>query len=465
MKKTFLKTKIHSVPKAFAFVYALMLICCIVVGCTDKSQENTSPGANKNADVYFFNFKPEIADVYDDIAREYKEKTGVNVKVVTASSGTYEETLRSEIAKSNAPTIFQINGPTGYENWKDYCKDLSDSKLYDMLSDKSVALTSGDGVYGIPYVIEGYGIIYNDAIMQKYFKTEGAVVTSADEIHDFDTLREVVEDMTAKKEELQIDGVFASTSMAAGNQWRWQSHLANIPFYYELRENQKYDNTVLAGLNTKEIQFKYHENFKDVFDLYINNSVSAPGLLSSVTVDQSMAEFALGKCAMVQNGNWGAEQILEVSGNTVDDDDIKFLPIYTGVEGEENQGLCIGTENYLCINANATEAQQQASIDFLVWLFSSEDGKEYVTDELGFLTPFNTFEPDELPDDPLAKEVLRWMNKEGIESIPWTFASFPSDEFKNRFGDALLEYTQGQKSWEDVVSAVKQTWSEEYTGN
>ena len=91
--------------------------------------------------------------------------------MVTASSGTYESTLKSEVAKKNPPTLFQINGPIGYHNWKDYCLDLADTEVYNNLTDKDMAIrgVDGKGVYGIPYVVEGYGIIYNDAIMEKYF--------------------------------------------------------------------------------------------------------------------------------------------------------------------------------------------------------------------------------------------------------------------------------------------------------
>ena len=174
-----------------------------------------------------------------------------------------------------------------------------------------------------------------------------------------------------------------------------------------------------------------------------------------------MAEFALGQCAMVQNGNWGASQILGVEGNVVANDDIKFLPLYTGVEGEEAQGLCIGTENYLCVNSQVSEEKQQASIDFLVWLFSSETGKAYVKNDLMFLSPFNTFEDDEMPEDPLSREVLRWMEMDGVTSVPWTFASFPSEQFKNYVGDALLEYLQGSMDWDGVVQVVIDSWASE----
>lgn len=424
----------------------------MATGCQSESKK----------EIYFLNFKPEIAEVYDKIAKDYEAETGVKVKVVTAASGTYEQTLKSEVAKSEAPTIFQINGPVGYQNWADYCADLKDTKLYSYLSDKSLAVTEGEGVYGIPYVVEGYGVIYNNAIMEKYFALADKAVniSSVDEIKNYDTLKAVVEDMTAHKQDLGIEGVFASTSLNAGEQWRWQTHLANVPFYYEFNENTSFDNSILAGIAATEINFDYSDNFKNIFDLYINNSCTEPGMLGSKSVDDSMAEFALGKAAMVQNGNWAWSQISGVAGNTVTENDIKYLPIYTGVEGEESQGLCIGTENYFAVNSKVSEEKQEMSIAFLEWLFSSETGKAYVTNDLGFIAPFTTFNDDEKPADPLAKEVLGWMEKD-VTSVPWTFAAFPSENFKNDFGDALLEYAQGQKGWDDVVNTVQESWKTE----
>lgn len=460
--------------KMFALVLMLTMVAGLVAACGGGSTDNSNTSNNdqqnqqatdnnKSADeIYFLNFKPEIATVYENIAKDYEAETGVKVKVVTAAAGGYETKLKSEIAKADAPTIFQINGPVGYQAWKDYTLDLKDTKLYSYLSDQSLAVTEGDGVYGIPYVVEGYGIIYNDEIMQKYFalSDKAVSISSADEINNFDTLKAVVEDMQAKSDQLGIKGVFSSTSLAAGEQWRWQTHLANLPLYYEFKDNTEYDNTVIAGLNTNEISFKYGTNFQNIFDLYINNSVTKPGLLGSKSVADSMAEFALGQSAMVQNGNWAWSQINEVGGNTVKAENIKFLPIYTGVSGEEKQGLAIGTENYFAVNSKVSPEKQQASIEFLEWLFTSEKGKAYVTNDLGFIAPFNTFNENEKPADPLAKEVMTWMEKD-VTSVPWTFAAFPSEDFKNYFGDALLEYAQGKKTWDDVTKVVVDSWKSE----
>ena len=417
-----------------------------------SSGGSTTDGSSAEGKVYYLNFKPEVDEVWQEIAEVYTEETGVEVKVVTAASGSYEETLTSEIAKTDAPTLFQINGPVGYQNWKDYCLDLSDTDLYEALSDKSLAVTDGDGVYGIPYTIEGYGIIYNDSIMQAYFAMDGAVVTSVDEIDNFDTLKAVVEDMQAKKDDLGIEGVFASTSLLPGDDWRWQTHLLSLPVYYEF-EDEGVDDAA-------EITFSHEGEFKNIFDLYINNSCTEPTLLGGKAVDDSMAEFALGKVAMVQNGNWAWSQIRDTEGNVVAEEDVMFMPIYTGADGEENQGLCIGTENFWAINSEASEADIQATKDFVSWLINSETGKDYMVNKLGNTAPFTTFTDDEKPQDPLAKSMLASMES-GKTAVPWTFTCFPSQAFKDDVGAALLEYSAGSMSWDDVKEVVITRWAEE----
>ena len=437
--------------KFVAIALSAVMSTVALTGCTSSSDDQASD--NSQGSVYYLNFKPESEAQWKKIAEDYEKETGVKVKVVTAASGTYEQTLKSEVAKKDAPTLFQINGPVGYESWKEYCLDLKDTNLYSHLLNQDMAVKDGDGVYGIPYVEEGYGIIYNQAIMDKYFALDGAKAKSVDEINNFSKLKAVVEDMQSKKDQLGIDGVFASTSLTPGEDWRWQTHLANLPVYYEYKDKDVKD--------LDEIEFTYSDNFKNIFDLYINNSTCEPALLGSKTVSDSMAEFALGKAAMVQNGNWGWSQIAEVDGNTVKEDDVKFMPIYTGVEGEEKQGLCIGTENYFSINSKASEADQKASIEFVEWLFTSETGKNHVTNELGFIAPFDTFDDSEVPQDPLAKEVLKYLSNDDLYNVDWNFTTFPSQTFKDNFGAALLEYCNGNMKWEDVKKLVIEEWASE----
>ena len=443
--------------KILSVFLAGIIICMSFTGC-GKNNANT-PTTQTSDTIRFLNFKPEVASVYEKIAKAYKDETGKTLIVETAASGSYEQTLAAKMGTKEAPVLFQINGPKGYLNWKDYCADLKNTELYKHLTDKSLAVTVNGNVYGIPYVVEGYGIIYNKEITDKYFtlKNKAVDINSMDDVNSFATLKALAEDMQKHKDELRIKGVFAATSLKTGEDWRWQTHLANIPVFYEFQKN----NIDLAGEDTKKINFDYSENFKNIFDLYINNSTVEKKVLGSKIVDESMAEFALGECAMVQNGNWAWSQIKGISGNKVKAENIKFLPIYMGIDGEEKQGLCVGTENFFAINAKASEAERKNAEEFIYWLFSSKTGKDFVINELDMISPFDTFTEEESPNDPLAKEVVRWMDKNDTVTIPWYFTIFPSQNFKNDFGAVLLQYAQGSKSWDDVKKLFVEEWESE----
>lgn len=403
--------------------------------------------------IYYLNFKPEVANVWRTLAQDYEKETGIKVNVLTVANGNYEQRLKEEIAKREAPTLFHINGPIGYSKWKNYCLDLKDTNLYQWLLDKELAIKTEDGVYGIPYVVEGYGIIYNDAIMKKYFSLSKKAVSISDikEINSFDKLKELVEDMTIHKEELGIKGVFASTSFSSGEDWRWQTHLANLPIYFEFTDKNISDSDIL--------DFTYANNFKNIFDLYTHYSCTKPKELAKKTVMDSMKEFALEEVAMVQNGNWAWTQISEVAGCKVLEENVHYLPIYMDMPEEENQGLCIGTANYLCVNSMSKEEEQKAAINFMEWVYSSDIGKDYVTNKLNFISPFNTFSEEERPKNPLAQEVINDMSNKNTYSIEWIFPAFPSQKFKDNFGNTLLQYAKEECTWEEVVEFVKTEWA------
>ena len=426
---------------------AVLAVAATLAACSNGSSSGSENG------VYLLNFKPEAEEALKTIASAYKDKTGVEVKVVTAASGTYQQTLQTEVAKSNPPTIFNINGPVGLVTWKDYALDLSGTEFVKALTDTSMALTDENGVvYGSPLGVEGYGLIYNAAILNKYFAMEGAKATSVDEIKGFAKLKEVVEDMQARKADLGIEGAFACTSLASGEDWRWQTHLANYPVFYEFRDKGVTD--------AKEIALTYSDNYKQIFDLYLNNSTVAPSAEAAKTVTDSMADFALGKCAFVQNGNWAWSQISEVEGNTVAEGDIHFMPIYIGVSGEEKSGIALGTENYLAVNSQVSETAQKASIDFLTWLLTGEGAKMLVDNSVVSVSPYPAFS-ELTPADPLGKETAQFLANKELYPINWVFQTFPSQEFKNQLGSHLAQYASGQEDWSAVKDYFVSAWKSE----
>lgn len=310
-----------------------------------------APTASGEGQVYYLNFKPEQNDAWQELAATYTEQTGVPVTVITAADGTYEQTLKSEIAKTEAPTLFQVNGPVGLANWKDYCMDLSGSELYSHLTSEDYALKNDAGeVSGIAYVIETYGIIYNKKILSDYCTLENAVISAPEDINNFETLKAVADDIQARLDEMndtfgyELKGAFTSAGMDGSSDWRFKTHLANLPIYYEYKDK---------GIDaTDAIEGTYLDNYKQVWDMYITDATCEPGLLSSKTGDEAEAEFGMEEAVFYQNGTWEYGNLTnDDNGYLVTAEDMGMMPIYIGVEGEENQGLCTGSENYWCVNS------------------------------------------------------------------------------------------------------------------
>ena len=411
---------------------------------------SSTSGDDAKGKVYYLNFKPEAADQWAALAKEYTKEKGVDVKVQTAASGTYEQTLKSEIAKTEAPTLFQVNGPVGYQNWKKYTADMSNTDVYKELTNQDVALKDGDKVVGVPYVMETYGLIYNKDILNKYFALDGAKATSMDEIDNFDTLKAVADDMQARKDELGIKGAFTSAGFDSSSDWRFKTHLANLPLYYEFKD----DNVTEQPATIKGT---YLPNYKKIFDLYITDSTTDPTQLSAKTGDDANSEFALGEAAFYRNGTW-AWTDLQKAGMKAES--VGMMPIYTGVKGEEKQGLATGSENYWCINDKASDADKKATEDFLSWVITSDTGKKAISQDMGFTTPFKTFD-DVKFDNPLTEAAVE-DQKSGTTQVSWNFTMMPSEEWKNKVGQALLEYAQGTGKWDAVKTAFVDGWASEY---
>ena len=405
-------------------------------------------GSGSGGSVYYLNFKPEQDAQWQELAEIYTEETGVPVKVVTAASGTYETMLTSEMAKDDAPTMFQVNGPVGLNSWKDYCYDLSGSALYGELTSDDYALKNGDEVAGIAYVIESYGIIVNQTLLQQAGYT-------VEDIQSFDDLKAVAEDITARKDELGFSA-FTSAGMDGSSDWRFKTHLANLPIYYEYKAD---------GIdNTDAIKGTYLDNYRQIWDLYINNATCEPALLSTKTGDDAVAEFVTGQAVFYQNGTWAYNDVAELG-----DDNLGMLPIYIGVEGEEKQGLCTGTENYWCVNAKASEADIQATLDFMYWCVTSETGTKAMCGGegampsgqagMGFVIPFKGNLESTNPLVNIGNQYVA----DGYESVSWNFSTMPSEEWKNGVGSALTTYAadQSDANWDAVVTAFVDGWAAE----
>ena len=399
---------------------------------TEEPAETTEEPATTEAtgSVYYLNFKPEADEAWQKLAASYTEQTGVPVKVVTAASGTYDTTLAAELDKSSAPTLFQCGNQGAINSYGDYCYPLDGTAIMDQMTTDAFNLKGEDGqTLSIGYCYEAFGIIVNKALLEK-------AGHSIDEITDFASLKAVADDIHARAEELGFDA-FSSAGLEGSSSWRFSGHLANMPLYYEFR-----DDGVTAQPAT--ITGAYLENFKNIWDLYTTDSATTGAALATATGDESEAEFGEGKAAFYQNGTWEYSNLTGTFG--MDPADLAMIPIYCGVDGEEKAGLCAGTENCWAINNESSEEDIQATIDFLVWVVTSDEGTTMLAQEFG-PCPFKD-----------AKYTA-----EGNYVVTWAFNWTPAvDDWRAAVVDALTQYTAGTGDWSAVETAFVQGWATQY---
>ena len=392
--------------------------------------------------VYYLNFKPESDEAWQALAKTYTEQTGVPVKIVTAASGTYQETLTAEMDKSEAPTMFQVGNQGAVDTWGEYCYDLTNTDVWNEMTTHAFDMVGDDGfTYSIGYCYECFGIIVNKALLEQ-------AGHSIDEITNFESLKAVADDIHARASELGFDA-FSSAGLDGSSSWRFSGHLANMPLYYEFRDD---------GVTSKPatITGAYLDNYKAIWDLYTTDSATTGADLLAATGDASEAEFGNGEAVFYQNGSWEYSNLVGNFG--MDPANLQMIPIYCGVEGEEDAGLCSGTENCWAVNAEADEADIQATLDFMKWVVTSDEGTTLLADEFGpcpfksAKTPENVFFAD-----------ANDLTAEGKYVVTWAFNYTPAvDDWRAAVVDALGQYTAGTGDWDAVVSAFVDGWATQY---
>ena len=446
--------KKSTIKRAAALAVAGMMTATALAGCGGSSSSGAkddpknAAGNAKNGKVYYLNFKPEQDKDWQALAKKYTEETGVEVTVKTAAEGTYESTLTAEMDKDNAPTLFQVNGPVGLANWKDYCADLSSSEIYNQLTSKDYALEEDGKVYGIAYVIETYGIIYNKTLLQKYCDSDFASVKKIEDINSFEKLKTVADEIQKNKDKLGVKGAFTSAGMDSSSDWRFKTHLANLPIYFEYKDK---------GIkSTNAIEGKYLDNYKNIWDLYITDSTCDPADLASKKGTDAETEFTSGEAVFFQNGSWEYSIVTKAG---MKDDELGMLPIYIGAGDEANQGLCTGSENYWCVNNKASADDQAATLEFLNWCVTNKTGTSALADDMGFVIPFKNAKE--------ATNVFVKIDNEltaaGKTPVSWNFTTMPSETWKNEVGSALTVYASDQTdaNWDLVKKAFVEGWATE----
>ncbi|RHA17964.1 extracellular solute-binding protein [Eubacterium ventriosum] len=423
--------------KLLSVALCATMVAGLLAGCGSSSKSDKASSDSKGS-VYWLNFKPEADEALQGIAKTYEKENGVKVKVVTAASGNYNSTLTSEMGKSAAPTLFVVGNQAAVKTWDDYCIDLKDTDVYKELSTDAFNLKDENGkVASMGYCYESYGIIVN----KKLLKKAGYEIT---DIKDFASLKSVAEDIHKRADKLGFDA-FTSSGMDDASSWRFTGHLANMSLFYEGRDDGWKEAPA-------EIKGTYLDNFKNVWDLYINNSKYDKKTLATGGYDAE-AEFKKGEAVFYQNGTWEYDALKK----SISDDDMQMIPIYCGVEGEEKAGLCSGTENCWAVNAKASKADQKATLEFMKWLVTSKEGTKVMAEQFGAI-PYKKVADSGNVFLKNANDLL----EAGNYNVDWAFNYTPNvDEWRASLVAAMNKYDAGG-SWDDVKTAFVQGWATQY---
>ncbi|MGM0380310.1 MAG: ABC transporter substrate-binding protein [Bacillota bacterium] len=445
--------------KKFLAIMLVLVLSFSMVACSqpeDNSSEatdqNDAEEANETKEkvvVDIFQFKVEIVEALEEAVELYEEENpNVEINLQTVGGGDdYGAALRAQFQSGNEPDIYNVGGPQDVSDWKSKLEDLSDAPWSDKLLDGVVSgVTVEDKVYGLPYNLEGYGLAYNKEIFE-------AAGVDASNIDTFDALENALKTIQTQIDNGELQDKFpmleAAVSYPAKETWVTGLHSSNIAISNEF-------NSPINTFESDTVGFEYSDGFKAYVDLmadyskYNDDKAKLNSVDYASQVDQGIA---IERVAVIQQGNWIYGGVNEIDPEV--SEKLGFLPI--PLKGVKEDSIAVGVPMYWAVNSESDSADKKAAKDFLNWLYTSEEGKKLVVNEMFFIPPLEGYDNVQ-PSDPLAKDVLKYAN-EG-KTMPWVFMGYPSDWGMGVLGQNIQKYYAGKMTWDELVEDSKEQWKE-----
>ncbi len=366
-------------------------------------------------------------DNLNALAEEYTKETGVQVEVWETTGDNYFSDLKTDLTTGKGPTIFSLQPGAESKEMSDYLTDLSDlsfiSKIKAGLADKI-----DSKVVGIPYTVEGFGLVYNSKLV------DPKTLTSTDALISY----------LQKEKAAGINGLGLSQE-----DYFLIAHILNTPFAVQ-SDPDGYLQKVLSG----EVRIKDDKAFQEfakIMDAIRTNCTNPV----DVTYDNNCGDFATGKTAMIHQGNWCYSMFKDY---TIDFDmGLAALPI------EGNQKLAVSVPTSWYVNTDASDDEKALAKDFLNWLYTSDTGKDYLMNKFGFIPVVDGMESTSL--DPISKSVSEAVS--AGNTIPWVMSNWPAgivttglspvaksffttdmstDDFLDQLNDAFVSAASGTSS-------------------
>ncbi|UUZ80782.1 ABC transporter substrate-binding protein [Paenibacillus sp. P26] len=421
--------------KAAAVSMSAVMLAGLAAGCAKGGTDNNAAGGGtggtgKPVTLKIFQFKVEINEALNRMKDEY-EKTHPNVKlqIETVGGGAdYGAALKTKFASNDQPDIFNNGGYNEMNTWLEHLEDLSDQPwVKDVLPVAKRPMTKDGKLYGMPMNIEGYGFLYNKDLFAKAGITE---------------LPKTLSQLEAAAAKLKAAGI---TPFSNGYQewWILGIHNLNVAFARQA-DPDKY----IAGLNdgSQKIGGPVFDDWSKLLDLTVKYGRPNP-----LTTDYNtqVTDFASGKAAMMQQGNWTQVQIDKINPNLK----IGVLPMPINEDAAANDKLLVGVPNNWVINKDS-KLKPEAK-EFLNWMVTSDIGKQYMTKEFKFIPAFSNITADEKDLGMIAGDIQKYI-KDG-KVLSWNWPKYP-DGATQEFGATMQAYIAGKKTKDQMFSDFQKSW-------
>ncbi|PSL41412.1 carbohydrate ABC transporter substrate-binding protein (CUT1 family) [Planomicrobium soli] len=397
----------------------LVLVLLLLAAC--GGQEESSPSGEEGGSaekITIFQSKVEISDQLQALAKEYTDETGVEVEVLGTTGDDYFQQLQIRLNSNQGPSIFSLQHAMEAEKLKSYIADLSSEEYVKDIA-PNMELKLEDKVVGIPYGVEGFGMIYNKDLVKP------------EDVKDLASFTSTLEKFKGQ----DINGF-----SLAQDAYFLIGHISNYPFSLQADPTD-----FISKLNAGEVTMAQTPEFQEFGQFMEAIKTNTPTPLS-VSYDQQIGDFASGKTAMIHQGNWASGMLQEF------DVDFEYGMLPFPLMG--NDKLAVGTGNNWAINSQKEEGEIQAAKDFLNWMHTSDTGKRYIVEEFGFVPALTTIEPGDL--DPLSQAVSEASNSG--ETIPWAQNAFPANIVPNNLTPFAQKFFSEDMNGEQFVEEFDKAW-------
>ncbi|MFD2044211.1 extracellular solute-binding protein [Ornithinibacillus salinisoli] len=395
--------------------FALFLAAC--GGDDNEDAEGSDDSSGQK--ITIFQSKVEISEQLEALAAEYEEETGVEVEVWGTTGDDYFQQLQIRLNSNQGPSIFSVRHVTEAEKLESYLYDMSDEAFVEDVA-PNMALEYDGKVVGVPYGVEGFGLVYNKDLV------------SEEDIADYESFVSTLE----KFKDSDVQGL-----SLAQEAYFLIGHLSNYPFSLQ-EDNYDY----IQQLSNGEVTMAETDEFQAFGQLMEDLRANIPNPLD-ITYDEQMGDFATGKTAMIHQGNWAYGMF--------EDYDLDFEIGMAPLPLLDNDKLEVGVGSNWGINANKDDAEVQAAADFLNWMHTSETGMRYIVEEFGAVPAFTNIEANDL--DPLSQAVLDATNSG--ETIPWSHNYYPANVIVNDFVPATENFFLSKDvTGEQFIDSLDEAW-------